>query len=119
MSGACILIVEDDADTRELMHDILVEEGYVVMTAKNGKEALAKLEYMTRPCLILLDMAMPIMSGAEFCRELRLRGLTQHVPVVLTAGVGEVRCAEAREVLRKPVSLDALLRAIHQHCPLA
>jgi CheY-like chemotaxis protein len=69
--GRIVLIVEDDEDIRTTTADILLEEGYSVRLAANGKEALGWLRAGLRPCVILLDLMMPVMSGYEFLKTLR------------------------------------------------
>jgi CheY-like chemotaxis protein len=102
MSGpACsrhtILVVEDDPDIAESLCDVLRSEGYDVVTASNGKEGLDRLEEMGRPCLILLDLMMPVMSGGEFLAVLRQTDASQGF-------------------VDKPISIDALLEATHKFC---
>ncbi len=70
MSPAKILIVDDEADILEFMRYNLSKEGYILETAQNGEEALAKAEEFD-PNLILLDIMMPIMDGIEVCKKLR------------------------------------------------
>ena len=69
MSSPRILIVEDDASIRELYKEVLEGEGFEVESCVNGKEALLSLAGQEDPCLILLDMMMPIMDGREFMAE--------------------------------------------------
>ncbi|HEV8631583.1 MAG TPA: response regulator [Thermoanaerobaculia bacterium] len=113
-----ILLVEDDHGAREALSDILREEGFRVETATNGQEALDYLRSAPRPCLILLDLVMPVMDGWEFrerqLQEDRLAG----IPVlVLTATAGEgVRELSPGDVLRKPVDFSTLLARVERHC---
>ena len=66
----CVLIVEDDSDIREFMELLLADAGYDTMSAENGSRALERMR-ARRPCLVLLDLAMPVMDGWEF-RERQL-----------------------------------------------
>jgi two-component system, chemotaxis family, chemotaxis protein CheY len=114
-----VLLVEDDADIRSTIADILSLEGYRVVTAKNGKEALQRLRDVPRPFLILLDLMMPDMNGWEFrekqlgCREL------SSIPVVVLSGGGMIERATASlgaaEYLRKPVDIDRLLATVQSY----
>ena len=61
----CVLIVEDDADIREFMQFLLSASGYETMTAANGEEALHRMRER-RPCMVLLDLMMPVMDGFDF-----------------------------------------------------
>src|SRR5436190_23601560 len=67
-----ILVVDDHRDARESMQALLCREGFAVVTAANGSEALRILYAGLRPCVILMDLMMPVMNGFEF-RELQLR----------------------------------------------
>jgi CheY-like chemotaxis protein len=116
----CILVVDDDPTLRLTVGGILEDEGYRVVAAGDGLEALAKLDE-EQPAAILLDMAMPRMDGAAFAVELERRGLHGATPIiVLTA---DSRAAEkaarvgAAGYLAKPFTLHTLLaevaRVIH------
>jgi CheY-like chemotaxis protein len=80
--GGTVLIVEDDADARELMRRTLEKEGWSVMEAANGRVAL---QYVSQnaPQLILLDLMMPEMNGCQFVTELRSRPEWRSIPVVV------------------------------------
>ena len=80
-----VLVVDDDADLRESLGDVLRHEGYAVALASNGKEALALLPTLNRPCGIVLDMAMPVMNGTEFYGALRAEPTLADIPVVVLA----------------------------------
>jgi CheY-like chemotaxis protein len=112
-----ILLVEDDANIRDVVQMALADEGYVVDTAPNGAAAL-ELADRARPDLILLDMRMPVMDGWAFARTYRERP-GPHAPiVVLTASrnaaewAGEVA---AQGFVGKPFDLDEVLRAVAHH----
>jgi CheY-like chemotaxis protein len=77
-----VLVVEDDAPTRELLRRLLEKEGWRVDQATNGREALAAVE-RSLPSLILLDLMMPEMDGFEFLEEMRRRGGGRRVPVIV------------------------------------
>jgi CheY-like chemotaxis protein len=111
-----LLVVEDDLDVRETLCDILIDEGYQVVQAGHGAEALARLRDGVRPHLILLDMMMPVMDGWAFRAAQRADPELAGIPViVMTAHIGPqeaTRDLEAVALLRKPIRLDALLAAI-------
>jgi CheY-like chemotaxis protein len=116
-----ILVVEDDADIREAIADVLEAQGYRVVTAANGQEGLARLHEIRNPDLILLDLMMPVMDGTEFLVALRGSDVLGTVPVVvLSAWSGEagpeVESMTAGFV-KKPISLDALLEVVERFCP--
>jgi two-component system alkaline phosphatase synthesis response regulator PhoP len=85
-----ILVVEDEADIRELLRYSLTQEGYAVEEAADGAEALDRIARRA-PDLVLLDLMLPRMSGLELCRRLRASGETARMPViVVTAKSAEV-----------------------------
>jgi CheY-like chemotaxis protein len=114
-----VLLVEDDPDIRESMRIVLEDVGYVVMTAANGKEALEWLERQTEPCLILLDLMMPVMSGGEFLAFVRKQQNLAGIPVVVvSAWPGEAARLrhQAQGFVRKPLALDSLLNTVAKFC---
>jgi CheY-like chemotaxis protein len=109
-----ILVVDDDLAVRECMQDVLEVAVYAVSTASNGREALELLTRIDPPCLILLDLMMPIMSGSEFLWVRRERD----VPVVIvSAWPKEAAQAEGVQgIVEKPVNLDDLLNVVREYC---
>jgi two-component system, OmpR family, response regulator MprA len=95
-----VLIVEDNDDLRSLLGDVLDDAGFEVRAVSNGAEALALVEAW-RPDAIVLDLMMPVMDGAAFLRERRLRPSLASVPVLAPTAV-----------LRKPYDLDELIAAV-------
>jgi CheY-like chemotaxis protein len=77
-----ILVVEDEADVRGHLCSYLRREGFPVIEAENGVDALARME-AERPCLVLLDLMMPEMDGFAFLRSVRARRDWREVPVVV------------------------------------
>jgi CheY-like chemotaxis protein len=111
-----ILIAEDDDAIRDTLTELLEEEGYRVVTARNGAEALARLPALPRPCLMVLDLMMPVMSGWELLRHLRADPDTAEIPVlVLSASHPPAPPAGADAFLAKPVRLGALLDSLAAH----
>lgn len=112
-----VLIVEDDHPIRETLQDALELEGYNVRSVSNGREALGKLE-TTAPCLIFLDLMMPVMSGWEFLEEMKKR--TDSIPIVVITAVNDDRIKEIRDrivgVLEKPLQLEVLLDYAQRYC---
>ena len=116
-----ILVVDDDDDIRELLAEFLQDEGYRVMTARNGSDALTQLRAGgTRPCLILLDLMMPVMNGFEFLEAFRRDPALALIPVAVVSAHGELgpaeRSAIAAPILRKPLALTTLLELIGRLC---
>ncbi len=119
-TGWCVLVVDDDVDVRGMLAQVLQLEGYDVVTAADGREALKRLEERT-PALVLLDLMMPRMNGWQFrAEQLKVPALAQ-VPVVVLSGDGSL---EARgltmpgvRLLRKPIELQTLLDTVGSYCP--
>jgi CheY-like chemotaxis protein len=115
-----VLVVEDDTDIRETVAELLLEEGYDVVTATSGKDALEGLRQETsaRPDVVLLDLMMPIMDGWTFYDELQKEPQLAALPIVVISADANVheKAARLRPVacLRKPVSIDELLAAVAQ-----
>ena len=115
--SACVLVVDDGAENRELLSLVLAEQGLWVEEAENGQAALDKMDLVACD-LVLMDMQMPVMDGYEATRELRRRGV--QVPIVaLTANAmkgyeAEVLAAGCTAYLTKPVDIDLLLQRVAQ-----
>ena len=109
-----ILVVDDDPDIREVVSWMLEDEGYCVIGASNGREALAAVQ-RAAPDAILLDLNMPVMDGWTFARECRRAQLCDGVPiVVMSAGhrLSDATKLGAREIITKPFDVDELLTTV-------
>lgn len=116
-----MLVVDDDRDIRDVLTDALEAEGYRVVTAADGQDALDWLRSgAARPCVILLDLMMPRLDGIQFRTELLNDPQLAVLPVVvLSADPSIISTAKSLNFagsLRKPVPLEALLAAVHAHC---
>jgi CheY-like chemotaxis protein len=115
-----ILIVEDDEFIREASRALLELEGFSVEACANGREALIALEQQHAPCLILLDMMMPIMNGREFMIEFAKRPHTiAPIPVYLVSANASEKAGEeigCLGFLKKPFEAEALLAIVRAHC---
>ena len=113
-----VLIVEDDAELRDMMAQLLTLEGFVAATVANGREALEYLRQGDRPDIILLDLMMPVMDGWEFRRKQQSDPALAAVPVVVLSALDHRRAAEVDAVafLKKPLDFDRLLELVRQHC---
>jgi CheY-like chemotaxis protein len=116
-----VLVVEDDADLRAAVADILEDAGFEVHVAENGQDALhvfGELGHQgERPCLVLLDLMMPVMDGREMLRRMREDAALRDVPVVvMSAGrISDEERRAASATLPKPFELDSLLEAVSRH----
>jgi CheY-like chemotaxis protein len=119
---ATILLVEDDADIRTSLADILTDEGYRVRTAANGSEALQQLRERDtpRPALILLDLMMPVMDGWKMREEMLKDSALASIPVVVLSGVidlgHQATALGAAAYITKPFELGSLVNTVHQLC---
>ena len=115
-----ILVVDDHADTREAVCVLLRLEGYAVVEAGNGREAvdLLILEGEPLPCIIILDLEMPVMSGYEATRTLRLRPEGRDLPIIaltaaaLTSEREQALASGMNGFLTKPIDAQHLHDAI-------
>ncbi|HET6148144.1 MAG TPA: response regulator [Polyangia bacterium] len=105
-----LLIVDDDRDIREVLGEMLTDEGFNIEAAWNGAEALKRLHEGFRPNLIILDLMMPVMDGLAFREHLKLSPDLASIPVI---GVTAASSAQVDFVcLRKPLRFDALVERI-------
>jgi CheY-like chemotaxis protein len=112
-----ILIVEDEEGIRETLKDIIELEGYNVFTAVNGEEGLRVLHKMERPCLVLLDLLMPVMNGMEFLSAKGHDDMIAQIPVCIVSGVADKPDMKgAVGFVKKPIDLEILLRFIKDYC---
>jgi CheY-like chemotaxis protein len=116
-----IVIIEDDYDLRETMKDLLEMEGFSVVTAANGREGLNLIARDGKPCLILLDLMMPVMNGWEFLDAMQrdqqdLLAQTKVAVLSAAADIAEVQQQYGCRVLKKPVSVDRLYALAHAAC---
>jgi CheY-like chemotaxis protein len=120
MAGQQILLVEDDDDAADAMAAVLQSNGYAIVRATDGEEALRALRAGVRPCVILLDLFMTGMDGVEFRRVQCADPRIGDIPVVVVSGIanmlanvdrlGVVRC------FQKPVDIDELLGVVNELC---
>jgi CheY-like chemotaxis protein len=114
-----VLIVEDDPSIREVMADLLADEGYTTLTAENGAEGLTCLGQV-RPCLILLDLMLPVLDGVAFRAAQRAAPQWAVIPVIVLsafpASVETATTLDAVAYLSKPVELDRLVEVVERYC---
>jgi two-component system response regulator MprA len=119
--GRTILVVDDDTNIQATLRALLEDEGYDVVAACDGIDALDRLE-RERPSLILLDLMMPRMDGYTFAAELERRGLHPGIPIILLTAGGVARQAAARvhaeAYAEKPFSVAGLLDTVDRLAPL-
>ena len=115
-----VLVVDDDPDVRESLSQLLDAKGYPTVQAENGQRALEILKETPHlPCLIVLDLAMPIMDGYAFLRLRAQDPALRDLPVVITSANLRAEAALKEKIqgyLVKPVNIDRLIELIDQHC---
>ena len=112
-----VIVVDDQALFRRSLQDRLRSQGYDVVAAENGIEALELLQAAPSPCVVLLDLMMPVMNGVEFLQALDRRSDTEGVRVMLVSGHGLVErvALDSKRIvarLQKPLEMDELRSAL-------
>lgn len=111
----CVLVVDDDDALREAVADAIADAGYLVDQAENGRVALDKMR-ASSPCLVLLDLMMPVMDGWEVVAEMDTDPTLAAVPVCIVTAQDRITPPRNTCFLRKPVSLTSLLQTVEQYC---
>ena len=112
-----ILVVDDDPDIRESLREVLEDEGHATVTVTNGREALDYLRSGKRPCVILLDLMMPVMDGWQFRREQKQDPTIADIPLIVITATGKRPVLiDADELVMKPLDLTRLFEAIERYC---
>lgn len=115
-----ILLIEDDNDLRESLTELLSIRGYDTIAVTNGREALEWLQANSAPCLILLDLMLPVMSGWEFRRQQLADTKLSGIPTVILSGLhdaaSESQRLQASAFLPKPIDFLSLYDVIDRYC---
>jgi CheY-like chemotaxis protein len=111
-----ILVVEDDADTRESMRRLLEAAGFAVVCAANGEAAITCISQMDQLDAILMDLAMPVMDGWDFRSHLRRDSALAGIPVIIISAQSDLpqvaASLRATAYFRKPVELEGLMKTL-------
>jgi CheY-like chemotaxis protein len=112
-----VMVVDDQALFRRSLQDRLRADGYDVVSAENGAEALELLQAAPSPCVVLLDLMMPVMNGVEFLQALERRAETTDVRVMLVSGHGVLEriALDSKRIvarLQKPLEMTELRSAL-------
>ncbi len=113
-----VLVVDDEADIRDSLQELFQDEGYAVTTAANGAEALDSLRGDPLPCIVILDLLMPNVSGNEVYESMQSDPRLARIPVIVSTS-DPSRAPSGVLIMKKPVNLTRLLGAVRQHCPPA
>lgn len=110
----CVVIVDDDAESREVLREIVAELGFRVVVAANGREGLNQLRDAGCNSVVLLDLEMPVMDGWQFCEAKRSDPSLFDVPVVILSASGPFQALPEHIdlFLAKPVDFDRLSAAL-------
>jgi two-component system, OmpR family, response regulator len=119
MKPHCVLVIQDDPACRDALTLLLDGAGYAV-TAVDSALGAVTLVRRLRPCVVLLDLALPYRSGASLLAELKASGHTVNIPILIISALPEALTAERRAmaagVISKPVEPRALLDAVRGAC---
>ena len=110
-----VLVVDDQPGIRLLLHDVLTNEGYEVITAQDGKEAIERIE-KEKIELLILDYKLPILSGEEVIKKLTERNI--QIPTILVTGLGYLDFDLAsyslvKKVIEKPFNIQGICDEVH------
>jgi len=115
MAQKKVLLVEDDLEIRDILQDLLEAEGYDVIPASHGRQALEFLSASPTealPDLVVLDMMMPLVDGSQVLASMKSDPKLSPIPVVVMSAVARERPAGAAAFLRKPIPLQKLFDTI-------
>jgi CheY-like chemotaxis protein len=113
-----LMVVEDEEEARTFLIQILEYEGFKVVGFSNGADALDYLVKSAEPCLIVLDIRMPVMDGPQLRAAMLQDPRLARIPVVVVTALDPSAAAGLLpvRVFRKPVNVEALIAVVRQHC---
>ena len=115
-----VLVVEDQRDNRQILHDLLTNAGFDIVEAENGEEAIASAQ-ASRPDLILMDIQLPILDGYEATRRLKADPDLKSIPIIVVTSYAlsgdqeKARLAGCDDYVAKPFSPRLLLTKIKEY----
>lgn len=117
MTRKTILLVEDDLDVRDVMQDLLEDQGYDVVPAANGKQAIdyLTLDRQSRPDLVILDLMTPLVTGWQVLQTVRQRPALAKLPVIIISATSTDRPTGAAAFLRKPFRLEKFFETVRHY----
>ena len=110
----CVLVVDDEPDIRETLREAVEMAGCTAVLAANGEDAL-KLMTSRRPCMVIVDLMMPVMTGLELLHAMQQVPALADLPVVISTSAPR-RAPPGLPILPKPIDLSALWRWMRQNC---
>ena len=115
-----VLIVEDDPEIRTALRDLLADEGCTLVEATNGLQAMEYLKGGSRPRLIILDLAMPIVNGWEFRIAQRANPAFAEIPVVILSArpekAADIAWMDVVDFFPKPIDVERFLGTVRRYC---
>lgn len=115
-----VLVVEDNAEIREVLEEMMRANGVVVESAGDGAQGWERVRREPHPCLILLDLKMPVMDGIEFLKRRNSDPEAARIPVIMLTGSAELEGRQEelnfQGFVKKPFDPDALFQVVRQHC---
>jgi CheY-like chemotaxis protein len=113
-----VIVIDDEADSRTSLVQILQLEGFRAVAFSNGADALNYMGASGPPCIIILDMRMPVMDGAQFRSAMLQDPRLKKIPVVVVTAFEPAAAANllALRTFRKPVNVTALLTIVRENC---
>jgi CheY-like chemotaxis protein len=109
-----VLIVDDDELIRETLRELVQMVGCSALMAANGREAL-KVMTEHRPCLVILDLLMPVMTGTELLEAMHHDPTLAGIPVVISTSAPD-RAPSGVPILRKPINIESVVEWMHRTC---
>ena len=110
----CVLVVDDEPDIRETLREAVEMAGCTAILAANGEDAL-KLMASRRPCMVIVDLMMPVMTGLELLQAMQRVPALADLPVVISTSAPR-KAPPGLPILPKPIDLSALWRWMRQNC---
>jgi CheY-like chemotaxis protein len=110
-----VLVVDDDEELREILCDALEAEGFDIVAAAEGRQALDAMSKIENLCLVILDLLMPGMNGWDLFDAMRADAGLANVPVVVVTSAPSQAPAGAARVLQKPLKLERFLSMVHEY----
>ena len=115
-AGKIVVVVDDEPGVCETLQDVFEDDGYTVRTAADGAEALTLLRSLPHPpCVVLLDLLMPVMDGNAVYREMQADSQLREVTVVVTTSDPSLAPAGVL-IMKKPVNLQILIDTVRRCC---
>jgi CheY-like chemotaxis protein len=118
-----VMIVDDDADIRTALRDLLEDAGYSVLTARNGADAIAQLAEIeasgareARPRVVVVDLLMPVMDGVELIARMREQPRFADLPVIVSSASSVVLPPPGVAILKKPFRAEKFLQIVQVYC---